>query len=91
MAVEVYFDGCRNTASAVRVETSLPGAGQPTGMLQSDLIGVLQSDLVGEFFDDPVLVGMMVLMLVFVFFSYLFIRRTITGFMQGLNEGRDQP
>jgi len=39
---------------------------------------------------DPVLVGMVVVMLAFVFFIYLMLRRTITGFMQGMQEGSDE-
>ena len=37
---------------------------------------------------DPILVGIAALMLGFVFFVYLFLRRTVTGFMQGMNEGK---
>lgn len=37
---------------------------------------------------DPVLVGIVVVMLLFVFFVYLFLRRTLTGFREGLNQGR---
>jgi hypothetical protein len=36
---------------------------------------------------DPVLVGIVVVMLAFVFFIYLMLRRTITGFVQGMKEG----
>jgi hypothetical protein len=38
---------------------------------------------------DPVLVGMVVILLTFVFFIYLFLRRTVTGFMDGLKQGRN--
>ncbi|WP_197428397.1 hypothetical protein [Halapricum sp. CBA1109] len=37
---------------------------------------------------DPVLVGIVVVMLAFVFFVYLFIRRTLSGFKEGVNQGR---
>jgi hypothetical protein len=37
---------------------------------------------------DWVLVGMVALLLGFVFFVYLFIRRTVTGFSEGVNRGK---
>lgn len=37
---------------------------------------------------DPVLVGLVVLFLAFVFIVYLFVRRVATGFSQGLREGK---
>lgn len=37
---------------------------------------------------DPVLIGIVVVMLLFVFFIYLFLRRTVTGFREGMNQGR---
>ena len=39
---------------------------------------------------DPVLVGMVVVLLLFFFFIFLFIRRTVTGFMEGLRGGRER-
>jgi len=36
---------------------------------------------------DPVLVGMTVAILLFVFFVYLMIRRTVTAFTEGMREG----
>jgi hypothetical protein len=39
---------------------------------------------------DPVLVGIVVVMLAFVFFVYLFIRRTLSGFKEGVNQGRSK-
>jgi len=41
---------------------------------------------------DPVLIGLVALMLGFVFYIYLFVRRTVTGFQEGLDEtrGRDR-
>ncbi|MDG5778869.1 hypothetical protein VB773_03610 [Haloarculaceae archaeon H-GB2-1] len=38
--------------------------------------------------NEPVLVGMVVVMLAFVFFIYLMIRRTVTGFKEGMEKGR---
>lgn len=37
---------------------------------------------------DPVLIGLLVLILGFVFFVYLFLRRTMTGFQEGVERGR---
>lgn len=37
---------------------------------------------------DPVLIGLVVIMLGFVFYIYLFVRRTVTGFQEGLDESR---
>ncbi|WEL18631.1 Uncharacterized protein SVXHr_2483 [Halorhabdus sp. SVX81] len=37
---------------------------------------------------DPVLVGIVVVVLAFVFFVYLFVRRIATGFSQGMREGK---
>jgi len=39
---------------------------------------------------DPMLAGLLVLLLGFVFFIYLFLRRTVTGFREGMNQGRDR-
>jgi len=38
---------------------------------------------------DPVLVGIVVVLLAFVFFVYLFLRRIVLGFREGLNQGRN--
>lgn len=53
-------------------------------MTTQSLSPVLQS---GELV-DPVLVGIVVIMLAFVFFVYLFIRRTLTGFKEGMEESK---
>ncbi|WP_164974725.1 DUF7859 family protein [Halegenticoccus tardaugens] len=37
---------------------------------------------------DPVFLGLVVVMLLFVFFSYLFLRRTLLGLREGYEEGR---
>lgn len=39
---------------------------------------------------DPVLVGILVLMVAFVFFIYLMVRRTITQFSQGVERGKGE-
>lgn len=39
---------------------------------------------------DPVLVGLLVLILGFVFFVYLFLRRTVTGFREGMQQGKNR-
>ncbi|SFR33978.1 DUF7859 family protein [Halogeometricum limi] len=36
---------------------------------------------------EPIFVGFLLLLLAFVFFAYLFIRRTLTGMRQGFDEG----
>jgi hypothetical protein len=38
---------------------------------------------------DWVLVGIIGLLLGFVFFVYLFLRRTVTGFREGVDRGRN--
>jgi hypothetical protein len=50
---------------------------------------MILDDLVSGFLEDPVLVAIVVIMLTFLFFVYLFLRRTATGFKEGLNQGRD--
>lgn len=42
-------------------------------------------DFVGQ---NPILVGLVVVMLGFVFFMYLFVRRTLTGLREGYDQGR---
>jgi hypothetical protein len=37
--------------------------------------------------NDPILVGLIVVMLLFVFFAYLFVRRTLTGLREGYESG----
>ena len=45
-------------------------------------------DLVSGFFEDPVLVFIVVVLLGFVFLVYLFLRRTVKGFREGMDQGR---
>jgi uncharacterized protein (DUF2062 family) len=39
---------------------------------------------------DPMLVGLLILILGFVFFIYLFLRRTVVGFKEGMQSGRNR-
>jgi preprotein translocase subunit YajC len=39
---------------------------------------------------DLVTYGILALVLLFVFFAYLMIRRTVTGFKQGVEEGQNR-
>jgi ABC-type uncharacterized transport system permease subunit len=38
---------------------------------------------------DPIVIGILVALLAFVFFMYLMLRRTVTGFKEGVEQGRD--
>ncbi|WP_276299644.1 hypothetical protein [Halorussus lipolyticus] len=38
--------------------------------------------------NDPLVLGFLVILLGFVFFMYLFVRRTLTGFKEGVENGR---
>jgi hypothetical protein len=51
--------------------------------------GMVVDALVNVVSEDPVLVGIVVVMLAFVFFLYLMIRRTVTGFKEGMDKGRN--
>lgn len=48
-----------------------------------ELLGVF-----GKVLHDPLFVGLLVIMLAFVFFIYLFIRRIMTGFQEGIQKGQ---
>jgi ABC-type uncharacterized transport system permease subunit len=37
---------------------------------------------------DPIVLGILVALLLFVFFVYLMLRRTVTGFKEGVDRGR---
>jgi len=39
-------------------------------------------------FNDPLVLGFLVILLGFVLFMYLFIRRTLTGFREGMENSR---
>ncbi|EJN59641.1 DUF7859 family protein [Halogranum rubrum] len=44
---------------------------------------------VGDFLvQNPIFTGLLIVMLLFVFFSYLFLRRTLTGLREGYDQGR---
>ena len=48
-----------------------------------------QIDGVVEFFvSRPLVTGLLVVMLAFVFFTYLFVRRTLLGLREGYDSGR---
>jgi len=36
---------------------------------------------------DPIMLGILAMLLLFVFFIYLMIRRTVTGFKEGVEKG----
>ncbi len=38
--------------------------------------------------NNPVFTGLLVVILLFVFFAYLFVRRTVTGVQEGYDQGR---
>jgi hypothetical protein len=38
--------------------------------------------------NDPLVLGFLVVLLGFVLFMYLFVRRTLTGFKEGMENGR---
>ena len=69
--------GVAHLVGAARPETPLLSAGAPAGML-------LQLDV------DPVLVGLVLFLLLVIFFVFLFLRRIVTGFTEGLREGRQR-
>ncbi|UPW01660.1 hypothetical protein M0R88_06050 [Halorussus gelatinilyticus] len=39
-------------------------------------------------FNNPLVVGFLVILLGFVLYMYLFLRRTVTGFREGVQNGR---
>lgn len=41
-------------------------------------------------FTDPIFVGLAILLVLFIFFMYLMIRRTMLGLQEGFDEGRDE-
>lgn len=50
--------------------------------------GPAQIDIVTDFIaSNPTLVVLVVLLLGFVFFAFLFVRRTLTGLREGFDEG----
>lgn len=47
----------------------------------------LLDDAVEFVLSEPIFVGFVALILLFVFFGYLFVRRTVTGMREGFDEG----
>ncbi|MFB6152235.1 MAG: hypothetical protein ABEJ40_10550 [Haloarculaceae archaeon] len=47
-------------------------------------------EFVSGFLEDPVLVFLVVVVLGFFFFVFLFLRRIVTGFRDGLDQGRNR-
>ena len=43
-------------------------------------------DVVDILVSDPIFAGLVVVMLLFVFFAYLFVRRTLTGLQEGYDD-----
>jgi hypothetical protein len=39
---------------------------------------------------DPIMLGILALILLFVFFVYLMLRRTVTGFKEGVEDGQNR-
>lgn len=39
-------------------------------------------------FDDPIFIGLAAALVIFFFFLYLFVRRTIVGFREGYEQGK---
>ncbi|MEF8781577.1 MAG: hypothetical protein V5A39_10140 [Haloarculaceae archaeon] len=39
---------------------------------------------------DPIMLGILALILLFVFFMYLMLRRTVTGFKEGVEDGQNR-
>lgn len=39
---------------------------------------------------DPIMLGILALILLFIFFMYLMLRRTVTGFKEGVEDGQNR-
>ncbi len=39
---------------------------------------------------DPIMIGLLVALVIFFFFLYLMVRRTVVGFREGFGEGYDR-
>jgi flagellar biogenesis protein FliO len=44
--------------------------------------------MVVSLFDDPVVLGLIVVLVLFVFFGYLLMRRTVMGLREGYEDGQ---
>nr|WP_139246559.1 hypothetical protein [Halogranum amylolyticum] len=54
----------------------------------ADMSSLVLQGVVDFLAQNPVFTGLLIVMLVFVFFSYLFVRRTLTGLREGYDRGR---
>lgn len=78
--------------AATFVDRSLVGPAGPTdapGSRKPIIAGAIAwymqiGDIVSTLLEDPVLLGIVVVLFAFVFFVYLFLRRTVTAFKQGM-------
>lgn len=55
---------------------------------RGDMSLVVLQGILDFFIQRPVFTGLLIVMLLFVFFSYLFVRRTLTGLREGYDQGR---
>lgn len=56
-------------------------------------LGLLASpldDVVDTLVSDPIFVGLLAVMVLFIFFAYLFARRILTGLQEGYDDTRKQ-
>jgi hypothetical protein len=67
-------------------ETAIPPGQKAPPMLVTPLQSLV-GGLVDFVVEDPLFVGLVVVILAFVFFMYLFVRRTVTGLRDGFDEG----
>ena len=56
--------------------------------VETDLFARLNDTRMDFIYNNLLVVGFVALLLGFVLFMYLFIRRTVTGFREGMNNGR---
>jgi hypothetical protein len=60
----------------------------PTERSRMSLVVLQGGGIVDFLLANPVFTALLVVMLLFVFFSYLFVRRTLTGLREGYDQGR---
>ena len=59
------------------------------GRVETNLVrGPKRRPVLDFIFSHPLVAGFIVLLLGFVLFMYLFVRRTLTGFREGVEKGR---
>ena len=56
--------------------------------VETNLFARLNHTRMDFVYNNPLVVGFVVLLLGFVLFMYMFIRRTVTGFREGMDNGR---